>query len=292
MQTLLEILNKTTEYFKKCEVPDPRLDAQYILAKGLGLTRMELYLKFDRPITDDELALMRPMVQRRGKREPLQHILGSTSFRGLEIKCDKRALIPRPETEVLVEKVLAHIAAIPNPVILDIGTGTGAIAIAIASERPDAKVFACDISADALSLARENIQTHNLTDRVTLLQSDLLEGIPSELQFDVIASNPPYIPTATLATLQQEVRQFDPALALDGGADGLILVRKLLEQAQTHLKPGAILILEVGEGQPKALQSAVSSIPGLQYDRVFQDLAEIERFPQFSLKENRGHPVE
>ena len=138
MQTVLEILNKTTEFFRKRGVPDPRLDAQYILAKGLGLTRMDLYLKFDRPVTDAELAAMRPWVQRRGNREPLQHVLGITSFRGHELKCDRRALIPRPETETLVDLVLAALKGKENPLVLDVGTGTGAIAIAIALEHPTA----------------------------------------------------------------------------------------------------------------------------------------------------------
>lgn len=288
MQTLLEILNKTTEYFKKCGVPDARLDAQYILAKGLSMTRMDLYLKFDRPVTDDELARMRPMVQRRGKREPLQHILGSTSFRGLEIQCDARALIPRPETEVLVEKALEIIAEKKNPILADVGTGTGAIAIALATARPDAIVYAFDISAEALQLAQINVNAHKLTERVILVKSDLLSAAEPSLAFDCIVSNPPYIPHAMMPDLQPEVRSFDPALALDGGADGLDLVRPLYIQAQNCLKPGAGILLEVGEGQVSRIQQEILSYPGLIWGQSFKDFQGVVRFPLLFRKDIGG----
>ena len=293
MQTVLEILNKTTEYFKKCGVPDPRLDAQYILAHGLGMTRMDLYLKIDRPVTDEELAKMRPMVQRRGKREPLQHIVGSTSFCGHEIKCDARALIPRPETEVLVEQALLLIKDIPTPHVIDVGTGTGAIAIAIALARPEAVVFACDISDEALALTKENIAHHHLEDRIMLCKSNLLdtlcksnqlEGIGMEAQFDLIASNLPYIPTQTLPSLQAEVLKFDPTLALDGGADGLLLINKLLNTALSHLKEGGKILLEVGEGQSESLQSKLLPSTGLEFVKTYADLAGVKRFPLFRKK--------
>lgn len=288
MQTVLEILNKTTEYFKKCGVPDPRLDAQYILAKGLGLSRMDLYLKFDRPVTEQELSAMRPMVQRRGKREPLQHILGSTSFRGLEIQCDKRALIPRPETEVLVDKVLELIVDVKNPVLADVGTGTGAIAIALATARPDAHIYAYDISEDALALAKCNVDAHKLTDRVTLVKSNLLSAADPTILFDFIASNPPYIPSAVLSELQTEVRGFDPSLALDGGPDGLDLVRRLYIEAEKRLKPGAGILLEVGEGQCLQIQKEIPALSGLVWGESFKDFQEVERFPLLFRKDFGG----
>lgn len=284
MQTVLEILNKTTEYFKKCGVPDPRLDAQYILAHGLGMTRMDLYLKFDRPVTDEELTKMRPMVQRRGKREPLQHIIGSTSFCGHEMKCDARALIPRPETEVLVEQALLLIKDIPTPHVIDVGTGTGAIAISIALARPEAVVIACDISEAALTLTKENIAHHHLEQRITTCNSNLLEGVGNEAHFDLIASNLPYIPTQALASLQAEVQKFDPALALDGGDDGLLLVNELLRTAANHLNPGGYVLLEVGEGQSELLQASFSSSTDLEFVKTFSDLAQVKRFPLFRKK--------
>jgi len=288
MQTLLEILNKTTEYFTKCGVPDPRLDAQYILAKQLGLTRMELYLKFDRPMTEPELAALRPLVQRRGKREPLQHILGSTSFRGLEIKCDRRALIPRPETEVLVDMVLTAIKDVKCPLIADIGTGTGAIALAIASERPDAKVYASDKSQDALALAKENAQALGLEGRIQFLESDLLESYPVDLHFDLIVSNPPYIPAKICLSLQPEVKNFDPKMALDGGNDGLDLVWKLLKTSFLHLKIPGQIILEVGEGQGKMISEGLDPAWGLEFHTNGKDLAGVARFPHLFFKQSRG----
>jgi release factor glutamine methyltransferase len=281
MQTVLEILNKTTEYFKKCGVPDSRLDAQYIISKGLGLSRMELYLKFDRPLTEQELVALRAMVARRGKREPLQHVLGSTSFCGHEIKCDRRALIPRPETEILVELVLKYIKDIKNPYIADVGTGTGAIAIAIALARPDATLLALDDSPDALALAQENIELHALAERVHVLRSNLLEKDTGGKPFDLIASNLPYIPTATMANLQQEVKEFDPPMALDGGDDGLVLVRKLLLQCASRLNPAGIVLLEVGEGQSGQLGNEKGAFPGLVFTKSHADLEKVDRFPEF-----------
>ena len=282
MQTVLEILTKTTEYFKKCGVPDPRLDAQYILAHGLGMTRMDL--KFDRPVTDEELAKMRPMVQRRGKREPLQHILGTTSFCGHEIQCDARALIPRPETEILVEISLSLIKDIAAPRIADLGTGTGAIAIAIALARPDCTVVACDVSDSALALAKENVLHHHLQDRIELRKSNLWEGFRAEERFDLIVSNPPYIPTPALASLQAEVKLFDPALALDGGLDGLDLVKILLNGAAAHLNSAGQVLLEVGEGQAEALKTSWTIPSELDFAEIHADLAKVKRFPRFLQK--------
>lgn len=288
MQTVLEILNKTTEYFKKCGVPDPRLDAQYILAKGLGMSRMDLYLKFDRPVSEQELAAMRTMVQRRGKREPLQHILGNTSFRGLDILCDRRALIPRPETEVLVEKALELLQGIDNPLIADVGTGTGAIAIAIAHARPDARVLALDISQEALELAKTNVDAHKLSDRITLLNSNLLAAIPLGTELDFIVSNPPYIPHAVIPGLQIEVVKYDPAIALDGGDDGLELVRSLYKEAEKLLKPGAGILLEVGEGQASKIQAEFAGHSSLVWDKSFEDFQGVSRFPLLFRKDFRG----
>jgi len=285
MQTILEILNKTTEYFKKCGVPDPRLDAQYLLAHGLGMTRMDLYLKFEAPLSQEELDKLRPMVQRRGKREPLQHILGSTSFCGHEILCDKRALIPRPETEDLVEKALLLIKDIEAPQIIDVGTGTAAIAIAIAYKRPDAHILATDISSDALELARTNVAKHSLQDRIELLQSDLLTSVPANRRFHLLVSNPPYIESAVIPNLQPEVSLFDPHQALDGGGDGLEIPRRLLKQAYEVLNTGAKVILEVGEGQADLLKSEFSSAESVVFLKSHRDFAGVERFPEFEKRE-------
>ncbi len=278
MQTLLEIRNKTTEYFKKCDVPDPRFDAELILAHCLGMTRMQLYLNFDRPLQDIELDRMRPMVARRGKREPLQYIIGSTSFRGIEIQCDTRALIPRPETEVLVEHALQLLQGIENPHVLDVGTGTGAIAISIASSIPSAKVTAIDISLPALDLARVNIDNHHLQKQITLLHSDLLSNVPTDERFHMIISNPPYIPDRLKGTLQQEVEAFEPEMALFAASEGLAVALNLIHQSEKHLLSSGFLIMELGEGHCEALTSQVFP---LQYQESRIDLQGVKRYPIF-----------
>lgn len=283
MQTVLEILNKTTEFFAKKGVPDARLDAQYIMAHGLNMKRMDLYLNFDKPLSEGDLEVLRPLVARRANREPLQHILGSTSFRGWEIKCDKRALIPRPETEVLVDLALELIPEHGEFRVLDIGTGTGAIAIAIAKERPECKITALDISADALALASENVVAHQLGGQIELVHKDATAL--NSFEFDLVVSNPPYIETAIIATLQTEVKDFDPHLALDGGDDGLQIVRNLLNKMLAFGYKGDIL-MELGELQPQILQQEYTN----QFSEVRKtveisvDLAEVKRFLKIKQK--------
>ena len=283
MQTVLEILNKTTEFFAKKGVPDARLDAQYIMAHGLNMKRMDLYLNFDKPLSEGDLEVLRPLVARRANREPLQHILGSTSFRGWETKCDKRALIPRPETEVLVDLALKLIPEHGEFRVLDIGTGTGAIAIAIAKERPECKITALDISADALALASENVVAHQLGGQIELVHKDATAL--NSFEFDLVVSNPPYIETAIIATLQTEVKDFDPHLALDGGDDGLQIVRNLLNKMLAFGYKGDIL-MELGELQPQILQQEYKN----QFSEVRKtveisvDLAEVKRFLKIKQK--------
>ena len=262
MQTLLAILNKTTEYFQKCGVPDARLDAQYLLAHGLKMNRMDLYLNFDRPMTEDELSALRPLVARRAKREPLQHVLGSTSFRGHEIYCDGRALIPRPETELLVDLVAKRLGGVSAPLVSDIGTGTGALAIAMAKEW-GATVHATDISPEALQLAQRNVKAHGLGTQITLFEGDLLRALPSGTLYQALVSNPPYIPQADVSVLEPEVKDHDPHLALFGGPDGLDLVRRLLQQAPGYLLPQAPLFIEIATGQELVLEAEQSAWPEL-----------------------------
>lgn len=280
MQTVLAILNKTTEYFQKCGVPDARLDAQYLLAHGLKMKRMDLYLNFDRPLTDEELAFLRPLVARRAKREPLQHILGSTSFRGHEILCDARALIPRPETEILVDLLKERLLGIENPWICDIGTGTAALPIALAKEL-GARVHAVDISPDALALAKSNLLAHALQEQIELFQGDLLAGLPSSKRYHALVANLPYIPNGDLAKLEPEVKDHDPHLALFGGPDGLDLVRCLLEQSEGHLLAGASLLLEIANGQESILQAQSGLYENLEWVGTHKDYAGKVRFVEY-----------
>jgi release factor glutamine methyltransferase len=275
MHTILSILNKTADFLQKHGVPNAKLDSQLLLAHGLGLKRMELFLNFDRPLQERELAPLRKVVAKRAKREPLQHILGSVNFRGHEIKCDKRALIPRQETELMLD-ICMDVLHTPNaPKILDIGTGTGALAIAAALEL-NAEVFACDISEDALSLAKENVDLHNLENKITLIHSDLLTALPSDIKFDALLANLPYIPLADAPTLQLEVINGDPHIALFGGADGLLLIRKLLATCADCLKPDAPVILEIASGQEKILQN--ENFTGLKFAEACKDYNGQTRF--------------
>ena len=281
MNTVLEILNKTTTFFQHKGVPNPRLDAQYILAHGLKMKRMELYLNFDKPLSESELEVLRPLVARRAKREPLQHIVGSTSFRGNEIHCDRRALIPRPETESLIDFLKERLTGKDRYRIADIGTGTGAIAIAAAKEIKGASVVATDISKDALELAKENA-TANVAS-VEFFQGDLLNALPEGEKFDAIVSNPPYIPDAEREKLQPEVRDYDPSLALFGGPDGLTLVRKLLEQSKDHLNPGGIILMEIGPeaDEDKSLEKESGNYPWLKWVGVLPDFYDKLRFVEY-----------
>jgi release factor glutamine methyltransferase len=247
--TVLEVLQSTTAYFKKREIESPRLNAEHLLAHVLERKRIELYLEFERALTEEELAPLRELVRRRGQGEPLQHLLGTVEFCGRVFLCDKRGLVPRPETEQLVELLKSRI---PHPAsrILDVGTGSGVIALSLAGEFPEAAISATDICEEALSLARENAARLGLANRLILLGGDLLTYVTHV--YDVIVANLPYIATADRAALSREVLH-DPEIALFGGEHGDEIVRNLIEAAPAKLSPGGLLALEVGIGQAEEL---------------------------------------
>jgi release factor glutamine methyltransferase len=252
--TVLEVLQATTAYFKKHNVENPRLNAEHLLAHVLGRKRIELYLEFERVLTESELAPLRNLVKRRSEGEPLQHLLGTTEFCGLTFLCDKRAMVPRPETEELVELVESKIEN-RELRIVDVGTGSGVIALTLAVKFPDAEILAVDISDDALALAQENAGRVKLADRVRFLKSNLLENV--EGCFDVIVANLPYISIQDRQSLSREVLH-DPEVALFASAQGDELVRELIAQAPSQLRPGGMLALEIGIGQSEALLSALA----------------------------------
>ncbi len=252
--TVLEVLQSTTAYFKKHNVESPRLNAEHLVAYVLGRTRIELYLEFEREMTEAELAPLREMVTRRAQGEPLQHLLGTVEFCGLIFLCDKRAMVPRPETEELVEFLKSEIRN-PKSEILDVGTGSGVIALSFAAKFPEAEIYAVDISEDALELARENAARLGLSDRVRFFRSNLLQDVDGT--FDLIVANLPYIATQDRHTLSREVLH-DPHVALFGGAYGEEFVRELIAQAPARLHPGGTLALEIGIGQSDALFSALT----------------------------------
>ena len=252
--TVLEVLQATTAYFKKHNVESPRLNAEHLLAHVLGRKRIELYLEFERVLTESDLAPLRDLVKRRSEGEPLQHLLGTVEFCGHVFLCDKRAMVPRPETEELVELLKSQIRNSKSR-ILDVGTGSGVIALSLAMKFPEAEILAVDISDDALALGRENAAILNLSDRVRFVKSDLLENV--EGTFDLIVANLPYISTQQRHALSREVLH-DPEVALFASAQGDELVRELIAQAPSQLRPGGMLALEIGIGQSEALLSALA----------------------------------
>jgi release factor glutamine methyltransferase len=264
--TLGETLDAATQYLTARGVEQPRLDAERLLARALGLTRIELYTQHDRPLTQAERAAAREPVRRRGAREPLAYVLGEWDFRRLTLRTDRRALVPRPETEVVVERCLALLDDAEAPRVVDVGTGTGAIALAIKQELPDAQVTATDASPDALALAKENAAANSL--HVELVETDLLAGVDG--RFDLVVSNPPYVQAGELAALEPEVRDWEPRGALlDEGQ-----TERLVEQAARMLD--GWLVLEI-HAERAAHVTGLLEAAGYDAVSVTRDLAGRER---------------
>lgn len=248
MLTVLEIIKKTTEFFAGKGIESPRLNAELLIGQALGLKRMQLYLQFERPLAEAELDKIRPLVRRRGLHEPLQYILGETEFHGLRLKVDRRALIPRPETEMLVATLVAECQP-PPARILDLGTGSGAIALALAQSFPEAAVTAVDVSDEALALAAENAATTSLQGRVEWRRSHWFEALPADARFDLMVANPPYLSEEEVAQAAQEVRDHEPKGALVAADAGIAELRTIIAGAPRHLVPGGCLALETGIAQ-------------------------------------------
>ena len=254
--TVLEVLQSTTLYFQKRNIDSPRLNAEHLLAHVLERKRIDLYLEFERPLSESELTPLRELVRRRGAGEPLQHLLGTIEFCGRIFRCDRRALVPRPETEQLVEWLISHFKpelAIPR--MIDVGTGSGVIALTLAAAFPNAEVTGVDISEDALTLARENAEGLGLANRVRFLKTNLLESV--QPLFDLVVANLPYVSTEHRQELSREVLH-DPEVALFAGPRGDELMRQLIEQATSALRPGGTLAMEIGIGQSEPLVEALA----------------------------------
>jgi release factor glutamine methyltransferase len=277
--TVLEAIQKTAEFFERKGLDSPRLQAELLLAHTLKLPRMKLYLSFDRGLGAAEVDGYRELVRRRGQHEPLQHLVGSVSFCGLEFACTPQALIPRPETELLAqfggEFLRQHPS--PTPTVLDFGTGTGCLAITLAAQCPRAHLWALDISGEALALARENARRHGLLERLEFIEGDGCAALAPSQSFDLLISNPPYIPSAEIGQLQPEVRDHDPRCALDGGADGLDFYRRLAKEGAGRLNPGGRLMVELGDGQAAAA-SEIFSCEKWIVEGVRQDYSSRDRF--------------
>ena len=276
MLNVIEVVKKTSEFFASKGVESPRLNAELVVGHALGLARMSLYLNFERPVSETELAAIRELVRRRGRREPLQYVIGFTEFAGLRLKTDRRALIPRPETELLVETVGARCATPPGRV-LDLGTGCGAVALALASMFPEASVTAADSSAEALSLAAENARTTGLAERVTLVESYWFERLPAGATYDVVVSNPPYLSPAEVAASEPEVRDHEPMASLVSGADGFEDIGKIIAATPSALARGGMLALETGVAH-HALAAASALRAGFTRTESLRDLTGRDRF--------------
>lgn len=274
--TLVEVLTRTEGWLRERGVDSPRLDAELLLGHVLGLERLQLYLAFDRPFTDAELDRLRPLVRRRGAREPMAWILGSRGFHAIDLEVRPGVLVPRPDTETLVEAALEHLPeGDGEPIfVADVGCGTGAVGLALATARPRVRVYATDLSETARENTRANVAALGLTDRVAVLAGDLLDPIPASRPIDWVVSNPPYIPTGDLDGLMPEVSTHEPRLALDGGDDGLDIVRRLVAAASARARQG--LFLEIGQGQAAATADLLREA-GFEEVRTWTDLGGIER---------------
>ena len=253
--TIADALSWTVDYFTRKGVENPRRSAEWLLSAATDLSRIDLYAHFDRPLTEAERATFRNAIERRADGEPLQYVTGEMPFRHLVLQVRPGVFIPRPETEVLVDAVLEHLdrGGVAAPAVLDLCTGSGAIAVSVAYERPAARVHAVEIVPATAEVARGNAERAGVAERVTVLAGDLFAPLPEDLRgtFDVVAANPPYIPTADLAALPAEVAGFEPSLALDGGADGLDVVRRIAEEASAWLRPGGVLVMETDSSRAK-----------------------------------------
>jgi len=261
-----DLLHVTAEYLEKKGIDSPRLTAEILLAHKLNVDRIALYLNFDQPLTENELSGYRTLIKRRLQREPLQYIVGVQEFWSLEFAVTPQVLIPRPETELLVEQAIERLKAVPAeenkpPGILDLGTGCGAIAISLAKAVQQARIWATDISAEALKLARLNAEKHGVSDRITFIQGSLWEPLLDQgLTFDHILSNPPYIATEEFENLSPEVRDYEPRLALDGHNDGMTYIQTIIREAPVFMNPGGWIMLEMAPGQTEKALGLIGEI--------------------------------
>ena len=278
--TVLRMILWSAGYLEEKGVESGRLDAEHLLAHALGKDRLQLYLEFERPLTEDELDAYRPLLKRRAAREPLQYIVGRQPFRELDLEVDPSVLIPRPETELLVSRILewAEDRGLADGSALDVGTGSGAIALSLALEGPFASVLATDVDEGALAVAGRNRDAAGLGERVELRAGRLFEPVGEEERFDVVVSNPPYVAEDEAEELEPEVREWEPARALFGGSDGLDVLRGLAAGAAGHLRKSGLLALEVGLGQAEAVAEMLEASEEWEDVRILRDYTGRERF--------------
>jgi release factor glutamine methyltransferase len=277
--TVLKLLQWTTDYFQRNNVPEPRTSAEVLLAHVLAEDRLFLYLNYDRPMETSELAAYRACIKRRLGGEPNQYITALQEFWSLPLRVSPDVLIPRPETEVLVEAVLEFLdKADPNVDILDLGTGSGAIAIALARELPAARIVAADLSMAALRLAQENAKSNQVDERIFFVRGDMFGAIPGGSQkFKVVVTNPPYISHAEILELPREIRDFEPHHALEGGPDGLTAIRHIIAEAPTVLSQAGALFMEMGADQTENVSALVRESQRYENYLIIKDYSGLDR---------------
>ncbi len=285
--TILELLKWTTDFFKSRDIESPRADAEVLLAAALQMDRIDLYVRYDQPLTPEELSQFKLMIKRRIRREPVAYILGMKEFWSLSLRVSENVLIPRPETECLVEKAL-ELIPVDSPLrIFDVGTGTGAIALALASERPRCRIIASDISLKALKVAGENAKHHSLSERVWFLSGNGFFPLKAEVpRLDMILSNPPYIRTAEIDRLQPEIAFYEPRTALDGGPDGLDCIRAIIGDAHRFLNSNGYLLLEIGYDQRKEVAQIAEAVGCYEAISFEKDYSGHDRLVRMRKKES------
>jgi release factor glutamine methyltransferase len=279
--TIQKLLNWTTEYLTQKDVDAPRLSAELLLSGTLGLKRIELYTQYNKVVEEEHLPKLRELVKRAGQHEPVAYLVGRTEFYSLELEVTPDCLIPRPETEMLVQRAVEFLRQRERPHhVCDLCTGCGAIAVAIAKNVPGARVVATDLSAGALRVAARNVKKHQLDDRIELLQGDLFEPLIPHLDvtaFDLIVCNPPYVSAAEYEALDKNVKDYEPRLALYAGEDGLDIYRRICEQVGRFLKPDAALLLEIGHAQGPAVRELLEQTGLFARITVEKDLQNHDR---------------
>jgi len=251
--TIQELVKWTISYFESRNIENPRASAEILLAYALDFKRIDIYLKYDKILSDKELQDFKALIKRRLQREPVAYIIKHKEFWSLDFEVTQDVLIPRPETECLIEAALNYLSYDKVLNILDLGTGSGAIIITLAHERPKSLYFACDISQKALIIAKKNAQKYNLENLIYFFESNWFEALKDSQKFDLIISNPPYINSQEIANLEPEIKDYEPKIALDGGQDGLVFIKHLINKSLNYLNENGILILEIGHNQKEEI---------------------------------------
>ncbi len=279
--TIQKLLNWVTEYLTGKGIDSPRLSAELLLSQVLGLRRIELYTQFDKPVAKQQLDILHDLVKRAGQNEPIAYLVGKTEFYSLELSVTPDCMIPRPETELLVERAIEFLRTRPGTqFVCDLCTGSGCIAVAVAKNFPNARIIATDICDAALAVAAGNIKKHQLKDQITLLRGDLFDPIISGLdvnEFDLIVCNPPYVSTAEYENLDKNVKDFEPKVALFAGVDGLDIYRRVIEKTDRFLKPNAALMLEIGFAQGPAIKELLEQTGAFTEIKIEKDLHNNDR---------------